>query len=486
MNSQSRGSARKRAREEEVQRRFPLQLTSFCPVWVSGYDGRFEEPQFTGAVQVHVLDRAKQAREMYRAVGDVVDLPGLQGWDGVLRASGSGMVAAVPGSAVPGIAPVPAVAPVPAPLPMVAPPARVPVVSPGPAQPSIVLSPPVVVPHEINPLPAMVLPQQVTVPPPALPGQAPLPTTFPRIDVPTDAFPSTHQIAACTAFIDTVAQFLQACMGPVSAAGPVPGTAVRTLLSDLSRAFERLRAFQEAITRRLEGIVCSVEEWCGLAEMCMNSMQMWELADQDGSMDPASRDALLRLLERARAASGRALGPPVATGSCFGTSGVDGSVVPTGSLFQDSVNDQLAGSFGSLPASDAGGGVAGILELNTVYADAALRLIAAVPSRSVFDSCSALDSLIRTLLDGLSLMRIGLLKAEHGGQTMLQNVRETFAIVRAAMGYVGNAGGTRGVPDAVPAAGADAGGLVGPIVGGGGGDVLEDMAHLYRMLDVVL
>ena len=69
---------------------------------------------------------------------------------------------------------------------------------------------------------------------------------------------------------------------------------------------------------------------------------------------------------------------------------------------------------------------------------------------------------------------------------MLQNVRETFAIVRAAMGYVGNAGGTRGEPDAVPAAGADAGGLVGPIVGGGGGDVLEDMAYLYRMIDVVI
>lgn len=38
--------SRKRAREEELQWRFPVRLASFCPTWCTGLDPKFEEPAF--------------------------------------------------------------------------------------------------------------------------------------------------------------------------------------------------------------------------------------------------------------------------------------------------------------------------------------------------------------------------------------------------------------------------------------------------------
>ncbi len=456
---------RKRAREEEIQRRFPLQLSSFCPVWVSSFSGLYEESQFTGAVQPHVLDHAKRARDLVRMVGDTdVPVPSYTyhadsgaAHGPVVGGAGGGAGAAAAASAA-------------------MPPTPVPVPIPVPKKP---------VAHSTPPAAPTVF---VHSTPPAAPGIPARPT----FETPASPLPNTHQIAGCTAFIDRLSLFLQTCLDSAapSAAAPVRSdvsasfadeAAMQALRSDLGRAFERLRAYQQAIATRFDGIVASVEEWCRLAETCMSTMSMWEVADQDGSMDPASRDALLRLLQRARAASSAA---------AAGASGA--SAVVTGGLFQDSVRDALGG--GSRDGAALGSGVVGILRLNMVYADVAVRLATTGSSTASADAAGpSVGEWIKALLDGLAMMRMGLLQAEHGGQALLRDVKETFAIVRAAMGFVGSAAGgagndgcdgsDRGVPCSVE-------GISGTVAAGErescSGDMLEDMVYLYRMLDVVL
>jgi hypothetical protein len=63
--------ARKRAREEDLQWRFQIRLSNFCPVWCSGLDGRYEEPGFTGAVRFASDDRVKVEVDRTRAKGKI-------------------------------------------------------------------------------------------------------------------------------------------------------------------------------------------------------------------------------------------------------------------------------------------------------------------------------------------------------------------------------------------------------------------------------
>jgi hypothetical protein len=261
---------------------------------------------------------------------------------------------------------------------------------------------------------------------------------------------------------------MDACAG---AGGAVANTARRALRTDMEGALERLRAFQQAVLNGIVPIVQNVDELCRLAETCMTVMQTWELADQDGSMDPASRSALVRLMERGR---GIATGAGLVDEDSYGA-----MMMTTGGVFADRAREAVAEGSSSGPIN--------ALRANLVYVDVAQQILA--------EGCVTdfpLADCIQTLLEGLGMMRTGLLRGERGVQAMLADVRETFGIVKAVVEYMGRAGHDEGVggeesgdhgcdiTDSVRVAG---GGQ--PVVSEGQ-DVLEDMIHIYNLLHVVL